>query len=111
MKSFRPTSNPRRHMTVLPFKKYVTANEPYKPLTHGFKRDMGRNRHGRITVRHKGGGNKKLFRMIDFMYEKKNIPATISTIEYDPFRTGYIGLVTYKDGVKRYILMPKTMKV
>ena len=98
-------------MTVLPFKEYLTTNDPYKPLTSGWKRDMGRNRHGRITVRHKGGGNKKLFRDIDFLYEKKNIIATIKTVEYDPFRTGYIGLVSYNDGVKRYILMPKTMKV
>ncbi len=98
-------------MTVLPFKEYLTTGEPYKPLTVGFKRDMGRNRHGRITVRHKGGGHKKLYRLIDFLYNKKNINATVKTVEYDPFRTGYIGLVAYKDGEKRYVLLPKTMKV
>lgn len=98
-------------MTVLPFKEYLTASEPYKPLTVGFKRDVGRNAHGRITVRHKGAGHKKLYRIIDFLYEKKDIIATVKTVEYDPFRTGYIGLVNYKDGVKRYILLPKTMKV
>ncbi len=98
-------------MTVLPFKQYLTVSEPYGPLTTGFKRDMGRNAHGRITVRHKGGGHKKLYRIIDFLYEKRDIIATVKTVEYDPFRTGYIGIVSYKDGVKRYILLPKTMKV
>ncbi len=111
MKSYRPTSPSRRHMSVLPFKEYVTASEPYKPLTHGMKRDMGRNAFGRITVRHKGGGHKKLFREIDFMYDKKDVRATVKTVEYDPFRTGYVGLVYYVDGAKRYVLLPKTMKV
>lgn len=111
MKSYRPTSPSRRHITVLPFKEYLTESEPYKPLTVGFKRDMGRNAHGRITVRHKGGGHKKLYRLVDFNYDKKNIVATVKTIEYDPFRTGYIALVAYKDGEKRYVLAPKTMKV
>lgn len=98
-------------MTVLPFKQYLTASEPYKPLTVGFKRDVGRNAFGRITVRHKGAGHKKLYRIIDFMYDKHDIPATVKTVEYDPFRTGYVGLVAYKDGAKRYVLLPKTMKV
>ncbi len=111
MKTYRPTTKSRRHMTTLPFKQYLTASEPYKPLTVGFKRDVGRNAHGRITVRHKGAGHKKLYRVVDFLYEKKDIPAKIATVEYDPFRTGYIGLVNYKDGTKRYILLPKTMKV
>src|SRR5262245_34589212 len=111
MKFYRPTSKSRRHMSTLPFKQYVTTNEPYKPLTAGFKRDMGRNAHGRITVRHKGGGHKKLYRMIDFMYDKKDIVATVKTVEYDPFRTAYVGLVAYKDGTKRYVILPKNMKV
>ncbi len=98
-------------MTVLPFKQYLTASEPYKPLTVGFKRDVGRNAFGRITVRHKGAGHKKLYRMIDFMYDKHDIIATVKTVEYDPFRTGYVALVSYNDGTKRYILLPKTMKV
>lgn len=72
---------------------------------------MGRNSFGRITVRHKGGGHKKLFRDIDFMYAKKDMIATVKTVEYDPFRTGYIGIVAYKDGTKKYVLLPKTMKV
>ena len=80
MKSFRPTSKSRRHMTVLPFKESLTASEPYKPLTHGFKRDVGRNAHGRITVRHQGGGHKRRLRTVDFKFDKKDIPAKIETI-------------------------------
>jgi large subunit ribosomal protein L2 len=98
-------------MTTLPFKKYLTVSEPYKALTKGMKRDMGRNAFGRITVRHKGGGHKKLYRMIDFKYDKKEMPAFVKTIEYDPFRTGYIALVQFLDGERRYILVPKTVKV
>jgi large subunit ribosomal protein L2 len=111
MKKYHPSTPSRRHMTTIPFKKYLTVSEPHKALTHGMKRDMGRNAFGRITVRHKGGGAKKLYREIDFTYEKKNIPATIMTIEYDPFRTGFIALVNYADGAKRYVLVPKNMKV
>lgn len=111
MKSYAPTTPSRRHMTTLPYREYLTVSEPHKALTKGMKRDMGRNAFGRITVRHKGGGNKKLYRDIDFVYDKKNIPAIIKTIEYDPYRTGYIALVQYVDGEKRYILVPKTMKV
>lgn len=111
MKSYAPTTPSRRHMTTLPYKEYLTASEPHKALTKGMKRDMGRNAFGRITVRHKGGGNKKLYRQIDFVYDKKDIPAIVKTIEYDPYRTGYIALVQYVDGEKRYILVPKTVKV
>jgi len=111
MKSYHPSTPSRRHMTTIPFKKYLTTNEPYKPLTKGMKRDMGRNAFGRITVRHKGGGTKKLYRDIDFTYDKKNVPATLVTIEYDPFRTGFIALAQYLDGAKRYVLVPKGMKV
>lgn len=98
-------------MSTISFKKYLTASEPHKALTHGFKRDVGRNAFGRITVRHQGGGHKKLYRAVDFVYNKKDIPATITTIEYDPFRTGFIALVNYADGEKRYVLVPKTIKV
>jgi large subunit ribosomal protein L2 len=78
----------------------------YKPLTKGFKRDVARNAFGRITVRHKGGGAKRLYRKIDFRYDKKEIPAIIKFIEYDPNRSGFIGLVSYLDGEKKYILLP-----
>ena len=98
-------------MSVLPFKQYLTTNNPHKALTYGFKRDVGRNAHGRITVRHKGAGHKKLYREIDFIYSKKDIPAKVETVEYDPFRTGYVGLVCYQDGERKYVLLPKTLKV
>jgi large subunit ribosomal protein L2 len=111
MKTYAPTTPSRRNMTGLEYGKYITTQTPYKPLTKGMKRDMGRNAFGRITVRHKGGGNKKLYRDIDFNYDKKNIPAFVKTIEYDPYRTGFIALVQYADGEKRYILVPKTVKV
>jgi large subunit ribosomal protein L2 len=111
MKTFRPTTKSRRHMSVLPFKQYLTTNNPHKALTYGFKRDVGRNAHGRITVRHKGAGHKKLYREIDFIYSKKDIPAKVETVEYDPFRTGYVGLVCYQDGERKYVLLPKTLKV
>lgn len=111
MKSYHPSTPSRRHMTTIPYRNYITASEPHKALTKGMKRDMGRNSAGRITVRHKGGGNKKLYRMVDFAYNKKDVPAKIATIEYDPFRTGFIALAQYADGEKRYILVPKNMKV
>ncbi|MEI6057445.1 MAG: 50S ribosomal protein L2 [bacterium] len=111
MKSYHPSTPSRRGMTTIEFKKYLTASEPYKALTKGMKRDMGRNAFGRITVRHKGGGHKKLFRDIDFLYEKKDMVAVVKTIEYDPFRTGFIALVQYADGTRRYILVPKGVKV
>ncbi len=111
MKKFKPTTKSRRHMTVLPFKDNITTNEPEKSLTSGFRRGTGRNHHGRVTVQHKGGGHKRLFRDIDFSYDKFDIPYTLKSVEYDPNRTGYIGLVFYKDGAKRYVLIPRSVKV
>ena len=111
MKTFKPTSNGRRQMSVIDFKKFITTQEPYKPLTYGRKRDVGRNAFGRITVRHKGTGHKKLFRDVDFSYNKRNIEATVETVEYDPNRTGFIGLISYRDGEKRYTLLPKGVTV
>ncbi len=111
MKSYKPLTPSRRGMTGINFREYITTSTPHKALTVGMKRDMGRNSFGRITVRHKGGGHKKLYRLVDFAYDKKDVPAKITTIEYDPFRTGFIALVQYADGEKRYVLVPKTMKV
>lgn len=111
MKRYHPSTPSRRNMTTLPYRKYITESEPHKALTHGFKRDVGRNSDGRITVRHKGGGHKRLFREIDFVYDKKNIPAKVVSVEYDPNRTGFIGLVNYQDGEKRYVLLPKSVTV
>ncbi|MBP6884413.1 MAG: 50S ribosomal protein L2 [Candidatus Pacebacteria bacterium] len=110
MKTYKPTSKSRRHMTNVMYRGVLTHTEPHKALTSGLKRDMGRNNLGRITVRHKGGGNKKLYREVDFMFEKKNIPAKVVSVEYDPFRTSFISLVAYKDGEKRYMLTPKSVR-
>ncbi len=111
MKSFKPTTPSRRNMSSVQFTKFVTEKNPEKSLTKGFRRGTGRNHHGRVTTRHKGGGHKRLFRDVDFSYDKFDIPAVVKTIEYDPNRTGFIGLVFYKDGEKRYVLLPKGAKV
>jgi large subunit ribosomal protein L2 len=110
VKKYNPTTPGRRQMTGYTFDQ-ITASEPYKPLT-GFKmKAAGRNHSGTITVRHQGGGHKKLYRNIDFTFAKRDIPAKVETIEYDPFRTGYIALVCYKDGERKYVLAHKDMKV
>ncbi len=111
MKKFKPTSPSRRNMSSIHYGSIVTTQNPEKGLTWGFKRPVGRNHHGRITTRHKGGGHKRLFREIDFTYNKINIPYTIKTVEYDPNRTGFIGLAVYADGEKRYVLLPKGVAV
>lgn len=111
MKRYNPTSPSRRNMVTISYRDVITTNEPHKPLTHGFKRAVGRNNTGRVTTRHKGGGHKRMFREIDFVYDKKNIPATVMTVEYDPNRTGFVSLVNYADGEKRYVLLPKSVKV
>ncbi len=112
MKKYKPTSASRRGMTVLSYKDLITASEPHKALTYGRKRDMGRNNRGRITVPHKGGGNKRLYRMVDFkMFDKAGQSARVETIEYDPNRSGLIALVVFKDGERRYMLLPQTVQV
>lgn len=111
MKSYKPTSNPRRQMTTISYGDFLTRSKPHKALTGGFKRAVGRNNYGRLTTRHKGGGHKKSYRFVDFLFDKKDIPAVIESVEYDPFRTGFIGLALYKDGERRYVLLPKDMKV
>ena len=111
MKLYKPKTPGTRGMSVPSYKKSLTVSEPVKQLTHGFKRMMGRNSQGRITSRHRGGGHKRLYREIDFVYNKKDIPAKVHTIEYDPNRTAFIASVAYADGEKRYILAPQHMKV
>jgi large subunit ribosomal protein L2 len=111
MKTYKPTTPSRRNMTTVTYRGVLTTNDPYKPLTKGFRRGSGRNAFGRITSQHRGGGHKRSFREIDFMYDKMDIPAKLQTIEYDPNRSGFIALAAYADGAKRYILVPKTMKV
>ncbi|MBI4692122.1 MAG: 50S ribosomal protein L2 [Candidatus Terrybacteria bacterium] len=111
MKKYSPTTPSQRQMTGISFRKILTVREPEKSLTRGFKRARGRNAFGRITTRHKGGGAKRLYREIDFKCDKKDIPAIIKTIEYDPNRSGFISLVNYTDGEKRYVLLPSGLKV
>lgn len=89
----------------------LTASKPHKALTKGRKRAVGRNSAGRITMRHKGAGHKRNYRLIDFKYFKHDIPAKIETIEYDPNRSGFIGLACYADGERTYVLLPAGLKV
>jgi large subunit ribosomal protein L2 len=111
MKRYKPYTKSRRQMSTISFGDYITASEPVKSLTYGRKRKVGRNNLGEITTRHHGGGHKRLFRDVDFKYDKLNIPYIIKTVEYDPNRSGFIGLAQYKDGEKRYVLLPKAVKV
>ncbi len=111
MKRYKSTTPSRRHMVNVVYKNVLTTSTPEKSLTKGGKRSVGRNNTGRITTRHKGAGHKKLYRDIDFKYNKKNIPAKVVSVEYDPNRTAFISLVQYNDGEKRYIIAPKSIKV
>ncbi len=111
MKSHNPTSKGRRQLVSIEYGKYLTANEPWKGLVSGGKRRVGRNAFGRITTRHKGGGHKRLFRDVDFMLTKFDIPARVETIEYDPNRTAFIARIVYRDGERRYVLASKSMRV
>ncbi|MBP6868569.1 MAG: 50S ribosomal protein L2 [Candidatus Pacebacteria bacterium] len=111
MKTYKPTTKSRRHMTTLPYKELLSGDKPMKSLLKSKKRQAGRNNAGRITVRHQGGGHKRRLRNVDFTYNKKDIPARVETIEYDPYRTGFIARVVYADGERRYVLAPKDVKV
>jgi len=110
LRSYKPTSAGRRFMTRSTFEE-VTTKEPYKPLLEPQKRGSGRNNVGRISVRHRGGGEKQHFRIIDFKRDKFGVPAKLATIEYDPNRSARIGLLHYADGEKRYMLLPHGLKV
>ncbi len=109
-KKFNPTSPSRRFMTVSTFEE-ITTNEPEKSLLAPISQKAGRNSNGRITVRHRGGGNRQKYRIIDFKRDKDGVPAKVATIEYDPNRSANIALLHYVDGEKRYILAPNTLKV
>src|SRR6056297_3291358 len=112
MKKLKPTSPGRRGMTVIEYKKKLSSNQsrPHKALTKGKRSTGGRNSQGRITTWYRGAGNKRKYRDIDFTYNKKDIEAKIESVEYDPYRSGFIALVLYKDGARRYILAPKGMQ-
>ena len=109
-KKFNPTSPARRFMTVSTFEE-ITKTKPEKKLTEAKSRKAGRNSYGRITVRHRGGGAKRKYRIIDFKRDKDGIPAKVVAIEYDPNRSANIALLVYADGEKRYILAPLDLKV
>lgn len=111
MKSYKPTTDSRRNTLTIDYRKVLTRSKPEKGLTVGGKRHVGRNNQGRITTRHKGGGNKRRYRLVDFTYNKHDISARIDSIEYDPNRSGFIGLAIYADGEKRYVIVPKETKI
>ena len=110
IKSFNPYTPSRRHMTVVDRTELSTA-APEKSLTVSLKKNAGRNAQGKITVRHRGGGSKRKYRIIDFKRNKDCVPATVKSIEYDPNRTANIALIAYADGQKAYILAPEGLKV
>lgn len=105
IKKYKPTSPARRFMTVSTFDE-ITKTEPERSLLEPLKKNAGRNSYGRITVRHRGGGNKQKYRVIDFKRNKFDVPATVIGIEYDPNRSANIALLQYEDGEKRYIIAP-----
>lgn len=111
MKKYKPTSAGRRDGSVVEYKKKLTstASKPLKSLTKGKRSTGGRNSQGRITAHYRGGGNKRTYRLVDFKYEKKEVPAVVETIEYDPNRSGFIALVLYADGERRYIIAPQKL--
>src|SRR5687767_9204453 len=111
IKKYKPTSPGRRFATFLQHEAVTKGNEPEKSLTEGLKKSGGRNVHGRVTSRHRGGGAKRKYRKIDFKRRKDGVPATVAAIEYDPNRTAYIALIHYADGDKAYILAPARLKV
>ncbi len=110
IKKYKPTSPGRRNMSVLTYEE-ITKKEPEKSLIEPLKQHSGRNAQGRITVRHRGGRNKRFYRRIDFRRDKHGIPAKVAAIEYDPNRSAFIALLHYRDGEKRYILAPLGLKV
>ena len=110
VKSFKPYSAGRRFMTAASFDE-ITASKPEKSLTERLVKKGGRNQQGKLTVRHQGGGHKRLYRVIDFKRNKDGIPARVATIEYDPNRSARIALLNYVDGENRYILAPNGLKV
>ena len=110
IKTFSPTTPSRRNMTVTDYSD-LSKVRPEKSLLEKVKKNAGRNSYGRITVRHRGGGNKQKYRIIDFKRNKLDMEATVLTLEYDPNRSAFIALVQYEDGEKRYILAPVGLKV
>ena len=109
IRSFNPTTPSRRFMSVTTFED-LSETGPHKPLTAGKKRTGGRNNIGWVAIRHRGGGHKKAYRLIDFRRDKKDVPGKVATIEYDPNRSARIALIHYADGDKRYIIAPQGLQ-
>jgi large subunit ribosomal protein L2 len=110
IKTYRPATSSLRQKTGLTFEE-LTTRRPHKPLVESLSKSGGRNSRGRISVRRRGGGHKRLYRIIDFKRDKIGVPGVVDTIEYDPNRSAFISLIKYKDGEKRYILAPLDLKV
>ena len=110
VKTYKPTSPGRRGMTGLTFEE-VTSTDPERSLLRPLSKQAGRNTQGRITVRHRGGGHKRQYRVIDFKRDKADVPAKVKSIEYDPNRSARIALLVYADGEKRYIIAPLGLQV
>ena len=111
VKTFNPVTPSRRHMAVMDYSSTLTAKAPEKSLVKGKKSTGGRNNYGRITTRFRGAGNKRCYRMVDFLRNKEGVPAKVVSIEYDPNRTANIALISYADGEKSYIPAPVGLKV
>ena len=113
MKTYKPTSPGRRDSSVIEYRKKIGSNNnrPLKSLTRGRKSTGGRNHAGRTTALNRGGGNKRVYRDVDFRYNKKDIPARIEKLEYDPYRSGFIARILYRDGERRYILAPQQLAI
>lgn len=110
MKAYKPTTSSLRQRTGLTFEE-LTKRYPYKPLLQSFSKTGGRNSRGHISIRFRGGGHKRLYRIVDFKRDKLDIPGTVETIEYDPNRSAFISLIKYRDGEKRYILAPLDLRI
>lgn len=110
IKTFKPTTSSLRQRTGLDFEE-LTTSRPHRPLVRSLSKSGGRNAKGQISIRHRGGGHKRKYRLIDFKREKIDVPAVVETIEYDPNRSAFISLLKYKDGERRYILTPLRMSV
>ena len=112
MKSFKPFTPSRRNTILTPYKELLSGDAKNKPkaLVVGRGKSGGRNNQGRITMRHIGGGNKQALRLVDFKFNKHDVPGTIEAVQYDPLRTSFVALVVYKDGERRYIVSPKGLK-
>ena len=110
IKTYRPVTPALRHRTGNTYED-LTTDRPYKPLLESFSKSGGRDSRGHLAIRNRGGGHKRLYRTIDFRRDKIDIPGTVETIEYDPNRSAFISLVKYRDGERRYIISPLSMKV